>query len=241
VLPRSFGSSPRPARASGAAPVATALWLGAIAAAIVAAGAVVTLLPPRRGPDRAADRVGNPALGTRPGGVGRGTALAASEGNALAIFAQGCFWGVEERFRRVPGVVATAAGYTGGEAERPTYGEVSGGATGHVEAVLLEFDPRRVSYRELLRVFWETHDPTSGDRQGPDSGRQYRSAIHALDEAQLREALASREEEQRALADPITTEVVRAGRFWLAEDEHQQRDERVGYRSCPAPERARRR
>jgi peptide-methionine (S)-S-oxide reductase len=239
--------SPRhPARARGrraraAAPVATALWVGGIAAAIVAAAAVVTLLPPRGGPGVAADRIGNPAVGTRPGGVGRGTPLVPAEGNALAIFAQGCFWGVEERFRRVPGVVASAAGYTGGTTDSPTYEQVSGGATGHAEAVLVEFDPRRVSYRELLRVFWETHDSTSGDRQGPDVGRQYRSAIHAIDAAQLREALASREEEQRALAAPITTEVVRAGRFWLAEDEHQQRDERVGYRSCPMPERARRR
>jgi peptide-methionine (S)-S-oxide reductase len=241
VLPPKSGSSPRSARARPSAPVATALWLGGIAAAVVAAGAVVTLLPPRRGPDLTADRVGNPAVGTRPGGVGRGTPLVPSEGNALAIFAQGCFWGVEERFRRVAGVVASAAGYTGGATESPTYEQVSGGATGHAEAVLVEFDPRRVSYRELLRVFWETHDPTSGDRQGPDVGRQYRSAIHAIDAAQLREALTSREEEQRALAAPITTEVVRAGRFWLAEDEHQQRDERVGYRSCPAPERARRR
>jgi peptide-methionine (S)-S-oxide reductase len=220
---------------------ATALWLGGIVAALLAAGAIVSSRPPRGEAGGSAGRIGNPALGTRPGGAGRGTAVAAAEGNALAIFGQGCFWGVEERFRRVPGVVATTVGYTGGRTESPTYEAVSGGGTGHVEAVLLEFDPRRVSYRELLRVFWETHDPTSGDRQGPDRGSQYRSAIYALDEAQLREALAAREEEQRALAAPITTGIERAGPFWLAEAEHQQRDERQGYRSCPVPERARRR
>jgi peptide-methionine (S)-S-oxide reductase len=146
---------------------------------------------------------------------------------------------VEERFRRVPGVVATAAGYTGGRTAGPTYDQVSTGETGHVEAVLVEFDPSRVSYARLLEVFWQTHDPTSGDRQGPDRGSQYRSAIFALSDAQLEAALASREAEQGRLADPITTEVARAGPFWMAEDEHQQWDEKHGKRSCPSPERAR--
>src|SRR5690606_38362494 len=112
-------------------------------------------------------QIGNPALGRRPGNVGRGTPLAAAPGNELAIFAQGCFWGVEERFRRVPGVVATAVGYTGGRTSNPTYEEVSTGRTGHAEAVLIEYDPRRVRYADLLAVFWETHDPTTLNRQGP--------------------------------------------------------------------------
>jgi peptide-methionine (S)-S-oxide reductase len=139
----------------------------------------------------------------------------------------------------VPGVVATAVGYTGGEAESPAYPAVSTGATGHVEAVLLEFDPRRVSYAELLRVFWETHDPTSGDRQGPDVGPQYRSAIFTFGPGQRAAAVAALRAEQERVADPITTRIAPAGRFWLAEAEHQQRDERTGVRSCPLPLRAR--
>jgi peptide-methionine (S)-S-oxide reductase len=213
------------------------LWFVAIAAAVVVAGAVIARLPVRGGGELgfAEPPIGNPALGTRPGGVGRGTPLAVPLGRELAIFAQGCFWGVEERFRRVPGVVATAAGYTGGRAASPVYDQVRSGGTGHVEAVLVEFDPRQVSYDDLLAVFWRTHDPTSGDRQGPDVGSQYRSALYPLGPAQMKAALASRDAEQARLRDRITTEVAPAGPFWLAEDEHQQRDERLGVRSCPSP------
>jgi peptide-methionine (S)-S-oxide reductase len=139
----------------------------------------------------------------------------------------------------VPGVVATAVGYTGGQTANPTYDEVSTGRTRHAEAVLLEFDPRQVPYEELLRLFWETHDPTSGDRQGPDRGSQYRSAIFAMDTGQLSAALASRADEQARLADPITTEIAPAGAFWMAEREHQQWDEKHGRRSCPLSHRAR--
>ena len=224
-----------------------AAWFAAIAAAILAAGWVLARISPplgpgaQRGGDATAEgsAIGNPAVGKRPGGVGRGTPLAPSPGNELAVFAQGCFWGVEERFRRVPGVVATAVGYTGGKTASPTYEEVSGHGTGHAEAVLLEFDPARVRYEELLRIFWQTHDPTSGDRQGPDVGRQYRSAIFTFGEAQTKAALASRDEEQARLADPVTTEVARAGPFWIAEEEHQQWDEKHGRRSCPVPHRPR--
>lgn len=179
--------------------------------------------------------IGNPGLGTNPGKVGRGTPLTPSPGNSLAIFAQGCFWGVEERFRRVPGVVATAVGYTGGRAPDPSYEEVSSHRTGHAEAVLLEFDPHRVSYAQLLEVFWRTHDPTSGDRQGPDTGSQYRSAIFTFGPEQEAAALASRDAEQKHLVDRITTQIAPAGPFWIAEAYHQQWDERHGYLSCPAP------
>jgi peptide-methionine (S)-S-oxide reductase len=217
-----------------------ALWFVAIAAAIVAAGAILAMLPAGAGRN-AEPPIGNPSVGTRPGNVGRGTPLVASGGNELAVFAQGCFWGVEERFRRVPGVVATAAGYTGGHAPSPSYEQVTAGRTGHAEAVLVEFDPRRVRYEDLLVVFWQTHDPTSGDRQGPDRGTEYRSAIFTLGSDQMEAAVASRDAEQARLAEPITTQIAPAGAFWLAEAEHQQWDERHGTRSCPAPAQARRR
>jgi peptide-methionine (S)-S-oxide reductase len=139
----------------------------------------------------------------------------------------------------VDGVVATAVGYTGGRTLHPTYEEVGSRRTGHAEAVLLEFDPRRVSYAQLLEIFWRTHDPTSGDRQGPDRGTQYRSAIFTFGAEQQAAALASRDAVQARLADRITTELAAAGPFWIAEDYHQQWDEKHGYRSCPAPHRPR--
>jgi len=217
-----------------------AWWFLIIAVVMVAAGAILAALPVRTSPGGGAPPVGNPSLGTRPGNVGRGTPLVATGGHELAIFAQGCFWGVEERFRRVPGVVATAVGYAGGRTATPTYEQVSAGDTGHAEAVLVEFDPRQVGYERLLEVFWETHDPTSGDRQGPDRGSQYRSAIFTLGEAQAKAAVASRDGEQERLASRITTEISPAGPFWIAEEHHQQWDEKHGEHSCPAPERARR-
>jgi peptide-methionine (S)-S-oxide reductase len=171
--------------------------------------------------------------------VGHGTALTPSGNDQLAIFAQGCFWGVEERFRRVPGVVATAVGYTGGHTREPSYEDVCTDRTGHAEAVLVEFDPARVSYAELLSFFWQSHDPTSGNAQGPDHGTQYRSAIFTFGPEQLAAARASRDEQLRRLADPITTEIAAAGPFWVAEDYHQQWDEKHGTRSCPAPHRPR--
>ena len=219
--------------------VGNALWVVAIAIGLVATGGVIANLPKRdRGAEQA--QIGNPSVGKAPGKVGRGTPLEPAGANQLAIFGQGCFWGVEERFRRVPGVVATAVGYTGGRTERPRYEDVSGGATRHVEAVLVEFDPERVRYEELLRFFWQTHDPTSGNAQGPDRGTQYRSAIYSFGPEQLTAALASRTEEQKRLIEPITTEIAAAGPFWLAEPEHQQWDEKRGVRSCPVPQRPRR-
>jgi len=218
-----------------------AYWFAVIAVVMIGAGGILAALPAPGGrPPPAAAPIGNPAVGKRPGNVGRGTPLAAAGGNQLAVFAQGCFWGVEERFRRVPGIVATAAGYTGGRTSDPGYEEVSGHGTGHAEAVLVEFDPGRVSYEKLLELFWQTHDPTSGDRQGPDRGTQYRSAIFTFGPEQLAAALASRDEEQKRLADRITTEISAAGPFWLAEEYHQQWDEKHGALSCPVPHRPRR-
>ncbi len=212
-------------------------------AAVAAAGLLgaVTLVAPKPAPGRQEGKpmIGNPSCGTKPGHVGHGTPLAASGKNQLAAFAQGCFWGVEERFRKVPGVVATAVGYTGGRTSSPTYEDVCSHTTGHAEAVLVEFDPGKVSYDDLLRFFWETHDPTSGDRQGPDVGDQYRSAIFTFGPEQMAKAAASREEQQKRLADRITTQIAPAGPFWVAEDYHQQWDEKHGALSCPVPHRAR--
>jgi peptide-methionine (S)-S-oxide reductase len=219
--------------------IQSALWLFAIVISIVLAGGIIAALPKKNRSDERA-RIGNPNVGKMPGNVGRGTPLVPTGAHQLAVFAQGCFWGVEERFRKMPGVVATAVGYTGGRTEHPVYQDVSTGTTGHVEAVLVEFDPDRLRYDDLLRFFWRTHDPTSGDAQGPDRGSQYRSAIYTFGPEQMRIALASRGEEQKDLADPITTEIAAVGPFWLAEAEHQQRDEKRGILTCPVPQRARR-
>ncbi|MEW5727905.1 MAG: peptide-methionine (S)-S-oxide reductase MsrA [Pseudomonadota bacterium] len=147
-------------------------------------------------------------------------------GIETAVFALGCFWGAERKFWTVPGVYSTAVGYAGGHTPNPTYEEVCSGRTGHTEAVLVAFDPARVDYGALLRVFWESHDPTQGMRQGNDIGTQYRSAIHAVTPAQRAEAEASRERFQERLRaagyGPVTTEIVDAPPFYFAEAYHQQ-------------------
>jgi peptide-methionine (S)-S-oxide reductase len=148
------------------------------------------------------------------------------EGMQLAQFGLGCFWGAERKFWEVPGVYSTAVGYAGGETKNPTYDEVCSGMTNHTEAVLVVFDPRKVSYEELLKVFWESHDPTQGMRQGNDAGTQYRSAIYTYGDEQRRAALASQEVFQKALRakgfGSITTEIREAPTFYYAEDYHQQ-------------------
>jgi peptide-methionine (S)-S-oxide reductase len=148
------------------------------------------------------------------------------EGLEVATFALGCFWGAERRFWEIPGVHVTAVGYAGGTADRPTYHDVCGGRTGHAEAVRVVFDPRQVSYKALLKVFWESHDPTQGMRQGNDVGTQYRSAIYTEGAAQRRAAEASRDAYQAVLAKggygSITTEIRDAPEFHYAEDYHQQ-------------------
>ncbi|MFN4176066.1 peptide-methionine (S)-S-oxide reductase MsrA [Phenylobacterium sp.] len=148
------------------------------------------------------------------------------EGLETAYFAMGCFWGVERKFWQVPGVWVTAAGYQNGITPNPTYEEVCSGRTGHAEAVMMVYDPRVVTYGDLLKVFWENHDPTQGMRQGNDIGTQYRSGIYVENDAQAAEAEASREAYQQALGDKgfgrITTEIEAAGPFYFAEDYHQQ-------------------
>jgi peptide-methionine (S)-S-oxide reductase len=148
------------------------------------------------------------------------------DGLQQALFAMGCFWGEEKTFWQTPGVYTTAVGYAGGLTPNPTYEEVCTGRTGHAEAVLVVFDPARVSYEELLQVFWENHDPTQGMRQGNDVGTQYRSAIWTYSEAQRKSAEASRDAYQEKLRaagyGEITTEIAEAPAFYYAEDYHQQ-------------------
>ncbi len=143
---------------------------------------------------------------------------------AKATFAAGCFWGVESAFRQVAGVASATAGYTGGTFENPTYEDVCSGQTGHAEAVEVEFDPAVVSYEALLDVFWKCHDPTTPNRQGPDVGSQYRSAIFFHDADQEAKARASKQvlEQSGRLGAPIVTEIVAASTFYRAEEYHQQ-------------------
>lgn len=147
-------------------------------------------------------------------------------GSEVAEFALGCFWGAERRFWETPGVLSTAVGYAGGVTPNPTYREVCSGRTNHAEAVLVVFDPALVSYDELLRVFWEAHDPTQGHRQGNDIGSQYRSAIYTNSPEQAAAADASRDAYQSKLSEggfgQITTEIAPVGPFYYAEDYHQQ-------------------
>jgi peptide-methionine (S)-S-oxide reductase len=148
------------------------------------------------------------------------------DGLERAIFGMGCFWGAEKKFWTLPGVYSTAVGYAGGPTPNPTYREVCTGMTGHNEVVLVVFDPKIVSYDDLLKVFWENHDPTQGMRQGNDAGTQYRSGIYADNAEQQRAAEASRTAFQPQLTaagyGPITTEIVPAPEFFYAEDYHQQ-------------------
>ena len=148
------------------------------------------------------------------------------ENMETALFGMGCFWGAERRFWEVAGVYVTAVGYAGGYTPNPTYQEVCTGLTGHNEVVLVVYDPGKVSYEALLQVFWESHDPTQGMRQGNDVGTQYRSGIYIRDAAQRSAALASRDRYQQRLAESgygeVTTEIAEAPEFYYAEDYHQQ-------------------
>ena len=151
-----------------------------------------------------------------------------------ATFAAGCFWGVEANFRRVNGVIATAVGYTGGHFQDPTYKDVCTGKTGHAEAVDIIFDPAVVSYAQLLEVFWKIHDPTTLNRQGPDVGTQYRSAIFYHNEEQRSLAIGSKEAVQISgkFKKPIVTEIMPASTFYRAEEYHQQYFEKGGMGGC---------
>jgi peptide-methionine (S)-S-oxide reductase len=158
------------------------------------------------------------------------------EGSAKAMFALGCFWGAERKFWELPGVWVTAVGYAAGQTPNPTYEEVCSGRTGHTEAVLLVYEPRQVGYDELLKTFWESHDPTQGMRQGNDVGTQYRSGIYVYDATQRAAAEASKKSYEAALKksgySPITTEILDAPEFYFAEDYHQQYLAKKPYGYC---------
>ena len=153
---------------------------------------------------------------------------------AKATFGAGCFWGVEAAYRQIPGVISTAVGYEGGSLARPTYEDVCTDRTGHAEVVEVEYDPARVSYDRLLEVFWENHDPTQKNRQGPDVGTQYRSAIFVHDGEQEAAARTSLENLRKSgrYSRPIVTEITPASTFWKAEDYHQQYLEKRGLSTC---------
>jgi len=153
---------------------------------------------------------------------------------AKATFAAGCFWGVEATFRQIPGVTATRVGYTGGDFKNPTYKDVCTNNTGHAEAVEVEYDPAQVSYQDLLNVFWENHDPTQLNRQGPDFGTQYRSAIfyHSPEQEQAARASKQALEDSHQFSRPIVTQIVPAVTFYEAEDYHQQYLEKRGLATC---------
>ena len=152
-----------------------------------------------------------------------------------AIFAAGCFWGVEAAFRSTAGVTATRVGYSDGSYDNPSYKDVCSGRTGHAEVVEVTFDPSQVSYGQLLDVFWNEHDPTQLNRQGPDVGAQYRSALFYLDEGQREGAEASKQAQQANWSRPIVTEITPASTFWEAEEYHQQYLEKRGMATCRIP------
>jgi len=150
----------------------------------------------------------------------------------IATFAAGCFWGVEEAFRKLPGVISTAVGYTGGRRADPTYEDVCTGRTGHAEAVRVDFDPTQISYDTLLDIFWSSHNPTTLNRQGPDVGSQYRSAIFYHSPDQQKAAEESKAKRQSSVPKPIVTEIVEGSEFYFAEDYHQQYIAKRGGGSC---------
>ncbi len=153
---------------------------------------------------------------------------------STATFGAGCFWGVEAAYRQVPGVLSTAVGYMGGTLANPTYEDVCTDRTAHAEVVQVEYDPNKVSYDDLLNVFWENHDPTTLNRQGPDVGTQYRSAVFFQDADQEKAAKASKErlESSGRYRRPIVTEITPASTFWRAEEYHQQYLEKRGLATC---------
>jgi peptide-methionine (S)-S-oxide reductase len=212
-------------------------WLGAGCHAAQAApdGASRASMGASAGAGGAASPSGSaPApVGTDPGHAGQGTPLTPTGKDRLAAFAAGCFWGVEDAFRHVPGVVATAVGYAGGHTADPTYESVCTHTTGHAETVLVEYDPTKLPYEQLLHVFWKIHDPTQVGGQGPDMGSNYRSVIFTFDAEQQAAAKASKEAEQRSEKAPITTEIVPMKAFYKAEGYHQQYAERTGHHGCP--------
>jgi peptide-methionine (S)-S-oxide reductase len=214
-------------------------WIGTIAAMTAGAAAIagcnlvqVDFLPKgASGEESTADKVG-----INPGNVLKTSRPVAGKGLELISLSAGCFWGVETQFREIPGVVATAVGYTGGTVKNPTYEQVCTARTGHTESVLVEFDPAKVSLKKILDVYWAWHNPTVVDRQGPDVGPQYRTAIWTYSDAQKPIIATSLAAEQKKWKKPIVTTVKPAEPFWAAEEYHQQYDAKTGHRCRPPRE-----
>lgn len=211
--------------------------LGLLAAAVSGCGpAARALQSPDSSTTRPAQRAGAPSAPA----VETTTRPAASEKSMkteTAMFGAGCFWGVEETFRQMPGVVSTAVGYSGGRTENPTYKDVCTDTTGHVEVVLVEFDPAKVTYEQVLEVFWKAHNPTQVNRQGPDIGAQYRSVVFCQTPEQEKVAAASkaRLEASRKYSKPIATAIEPARKFYRAEEYHQQYLAKRGLSNCHVP------
>lgn len=178
------------------------------------------------------------SVGTQPGGV---TLFASTktvplhEGLEVATFAAGCFWGVEDAFRQLDGVKATAVGYSGGKTKNPTYKEVCYTDTGHAEAIRIEFDPKKLSYKELVEFFFDIHNPAQVGGQGPDWGDQYRSVVFTHNEAQMKIAKTVRDATAVSLKKTVVTQIVPEATFYMAEDYHQQYNMKNGSAACPIP------
>ena len=155
------------------------------------------------------------------------------QGSETAMFGAGCFWDVQAEFDKLSGLIKTEAGYSGGHPENPSYHEVCTDGTGHAEVVRIEYNPKKIKYEDLLKKFWEIHDPTQKNRQGPDIGSQYRSVIFYFDDQQKKIAQESMKEEQKRIGKKIETEIVKAGHFYKAEEYHQRYLMKRGLASCP--------
>jgi len=211
--------------------IALALGVSVLAAGMI--GAKTFTIPPAT-PIVTSDPGNSAKVGDNPGNVRvNPDVLMAAKGHQLAAFSGGCFWGVEDEFRQVPGVVATAVGFSGGKIANPSYELVCTHTTGHAETCLIEFDPSKVTYKALLKKFWEICDPTTVDRQGPDYGNNYRSAIWTYSDEQQKEAEESKAEDQKKENGPIVTTIQKAMPFYMAEEYHQQYDEKTGRHFCP--------
>ncbi len=206
--------------------IASTMILAAIAAASVALIGKTTPIPPAAVPPPVNAPSSLPTIAKEP--------QTKDKVMKKATFGAGCFWGVEATFRKIPGVIDTAVGYAGGHTENPTYKDVCTDQTGHAEVVQVEYDPSKVTYTQLLDIFWKSHDPTQVNRQGPDYGTQYRTVIFYHDDEQKAEAEAAKQKLDASgkLSRPVATQIVPAGPFYRAEDYHQRYLEKRGLENC---------
>ncbi len=218
----------------------TYLWLSIAALGVIGA-TTLSSVAKREGTaktEKAAPVVSKVKVGVDPGNVSKTDdvdAAAKSRGHQLATYGGGCFWGMEQTFRKIKGVVATAVGYTGGTLANPTYTDVCTHTTGHVESVLVEFDPKVISFEKLTKAYFAYIDPTLFNGQGPDMGTNYRTVVFYHSAEQAKQAEAIKKAEQKTTKEPVVVAIEPAKKFWLAEDYHQQYDEKRGVETCPSP------